>query len=77
MYVYVYVNGCGVIVAEVGQAQRMKLVFSTLQGSLIASLAESVVLLQKLQLNVVDFLQILEHSPMNCHLLNGKALGTP
>lgn len=56
-----------------GHAQRMKLVFSSLQCSMLAALAESLALSLKMQLNPLDFLQILEVSPVMCPLLHNKA----
>ena len=61
---------------QVGDASKMNLVVSMLNGNLIGSLAESMALADRTGLSQKDLLEVLSLSPLNCQTLisKGKAM---
>lgn len=60
---------------QVGDAAKMALVVSMLNGNIIASLAESMALADRTGLAQKDLLEILTHSPLNCQSIISKGKG--
>jgi len=60
---------------EMGQATKMKLVLNMLMGTMLAGLAETMALSEKIGLNTVQVLNILSHTVGSSALLRSKGTG--
>ena len=63
------------ISGEIGCAAKMKLVLNLFMGTVIAGLAESLALAEKVGLDQEGVLQILDLSPVACPLVKTKGHG--
>jgi len=60
---------------EMGYATKMKLVLNMLMGTMLAGLAETMALAEKIGLNTVQVLNILSHTVGSSALLRTKGTG--
>ena len=63
------------VAGETGAATKMKSVMNLLSGTVIAGLAESLALSEKVGLKPSEVMQVLEMSPMHCPLIKKLANG--
>lgn len=64
-----------VVLGECGCATKIKLALSLLSGTIMAGLAESLALTEKVGLSGQDFTRIIQMSNMNCPLILSIAEG--
>lgn len=60
---------------EMGFATKMKLVLNMLMGTMLAGLAETMALAEKIGLNTAEVLNILSHTTGSSSLLRTKGTG--
>lgn len=63
------------LLGEMGYATKMKLVLNMLIGTMLAGLAETLALSEKIGLNTAEVLNILSHTTGSSALLRSKGTG--
>lgn len=69
------INGMYGLSGEIGSASKMKIVLNMLMGTMLAGLAESMALAEKIGLNTVEVLNIMSHTVGSSALLRNKGTG--
>jgi 3-hydroxyisobutyrate dehydrogenase-like beta-hydroxyacid dehydrogenase len=65
-----------VVTGEIGSATKMKLMVSLMGCSMLANLAESLALAEKLSLDQEELLKVIDLSWMSCQLIRTQGSGT-